>query len=275
MTNQFTATLSYNPQRIADTALKTAARFWFLTAVIGQWIFVYFIVAFYGGAYVQGDFEAVNNKLIHGFIPGDTMGNFAVAMHLLLATIITLGGPIQLIPWVRTQFPFIHYWNGRLYMLTAFMISLDGLYMVLTRGTIGGLVQHFAVSLNAVLIMIFAAVALHFAIARKIDTHRRWALRLFLVVSGVWFFRVGLMLWILLNGGPVGFDPKTFTGPFLTFLAFAQYFLPLAVLELYFHTQDRASASGRFAMALGLFILTALMGVGIFGATMGMWLPKI
>ncbi|MBI2969669.1 MAG: hypothetical protein HYY36_02895, partial [Gammaproteobacteria bacterium] len=42
----------------ADTALKAAARFWFVTAVAGQWIFVYYIVSFYGGAAAQGNLAA-------------------------------------------------------------------------------------------------------------------------------------------------------------------------------------------------------------------------
>jgi hypothetical protein len=31
--------------------------------------------------------------------------------------------------------------------------------------------------------------------------------------------------------------------------------------------------TGKFAMATGLLVLTVAIGVGIFGATMGMWLP--
>ena len=46
------------------------------------------------------------------------------------------------------------------------------------------------VSLNGVLIMIFAEIALRYARARKIAVHRRWALRTFMVVSGVRFLRV-------------------------------------------------------------------------------------
>jgi hypothetical protein len=74
-----------------------------------------------------------------------------------------------------------------------------------------------------------------------------------MVVNGVWFFRVGLMLWLVLNNGPVGFDPKTFRGPFLDFWSFADYLLPLAVLEVYLRTQDRAGTLGKFAVAAGLF----------------------
>ncbi len=271
-----------------DTALKAAARLWFLVAVIGQWVFVYYILAFYGGSAVRGDLAAWNKVLPHGIIAGDTLGNVAIATHLLLAAIITVGGPLQLVlgaiitgggpPQLTPKFragarPF-HHWNGRIYMLTAFAISLVGLYMVLTRGVIGGAAQHVSISLNAVLIMICAAMALRHALAREIGTHRRWALRLFIVVSGVWFFRVGLMLWFFLTGG-IGVDFETFTGPFLTILGFAQYLLPLAILELYLRTRDRAGAPGKLAMAGGLFVVTGLMGLGIFMATMGMWLPRL
>ena len=260
---------------IADSALKNAARFWFLVAVAGQWMFAYYVAALYGGAAVRVDLAAWNKVMPHGFVAGDTIGNVAVAAHLLLAFVILIAGPFQLVPQIRARAPRFHHWNGRIYLLTAFVISIVGLYMVWTRGTVGGAAQHIAISINAILIMLCAAMALRFAIARKIDIHRRWALRLFMVVGGVWFFRVGLMLWLVINKGPVGFDPKTFQGPFLTFLAFAQYLLPLAILEIYLRTRDRGSAQMRVAVAAGLIVLTIAMGAGIFGATMGMWLPNI
>lgn len=261
----------------ANTALKAAAQFWFLLAVSGQWMFIYYIASFYGGAAAQGNFEVWNKILPHGYTAGDTTGNFALATHLLLATVITLGGSLQLIPQIRLHLPAFHRWNGRLYILTAFIMSLSGLYLSLPgRHHVGDNSQLIAISINAILIMIFAVLALRYAIARKIDIHRRWALRLFLVANGVWFFRVGLMFWIVLNQGPVGFDVQTFTGPFLTFLAFAVYgLLPLTVLELYFRAQKSVQASIKFAMAAGLFVLTLAMGVGIFGATVFMWLPRI
>jgi hypothetical protein len=36
--------------------------------------------------------------------------------------------------------------------------------------------------------------------------------------------------WSRTNHGPAGFDPKAFTGPFLTFWSFGNYLLPLAIL---------------------------------------------
>jgi len=51
--------------------------------------------------------------------------------------------------------------------------------------------------------------------------------------------------------------------------------LPLAVLELYLRAKERAGPSGRFAMAGGLVVLTALMGAGIFGVAAFMWRPLL
>ena len=93
-------------------------------------------------------------------------------------------------------------------------------------------------------------------------------------MNGVWFLRVGLFGWIIINQGPVGIG-ENFDGPFVIFLSFASYLLPLGILEIYLRTQDRAGASGQFAMAASLVVLTAAMGVGIFGAFMFLWRPLL
>jgi hypothetical protein len=249
-----------------ETALKAAVRLWFLVAVAGQWLFVVHIVSFYGRAAVQGDLTRWNKVLAVGYVPGDHIGNGVLAMHLLMAAIITFGGPLQLIPQIRSRAPSFHRWSGRAYMVTACVASASALYLMLVRDrVVGAFAQHLGVGLNAILIMFCAAMALRCALARQFAIHRRWAIRLFLLVSGVWFFRVGLFFWMLVNRGPVGFDPDTFQGPFLTFLSFAQYLLPLAVLEIYLYTQRRAGAAGRFAMAAALVVLTVAMGIGIVG----------
>ena len=93
--------------------------------------------------------------------------------------------------------------------------------------------------------------------------------------GGGWFFRVGLMFWIVANHGPVGVDPKTFTGPFITCLSFAQYLVPLGVLQLYFFAQESRNPRGRLAMAGGLLVLTLAMMGGIAAAAAVMWLPHI
>jgi len=263
------------PSAVAATSLKAAVRFWVAMVVTGQLIFAFTVASFYGRAAVRGDLQVWNRFMTHGYIPGDRAGNLAVVIHLVSAVIINLAGAIQLIPQIRNRAPSFHRWNGRLYIVTAFTISIAGLYMMWVRGSSGDLSQHLGTTLMAALIMLCAAMALRYALARDFKTHRRWALRLYLVVSASLFIRAVLFLSLFLNRGPFGFDPNTFTGPFLTLLAFAQYLVPLAVLEIYFRAQDRGGAPGRFAMTAGLLVLTVALGAGIFTVTLGVWLPAI
>ena len=255
--------------------LNLSAQFWFILAVLGQWLFAFYVAAFYGGAAMDGDFMRWNRVLPHGYVEGETMGNLAVAVHLLFAVIVMVGGPIQFIPQLRNYVPKFHRWNGRFYLSAAVLISLSGIYMVMTTGTISGLVGDISVSLNGVLILGFAYLALKNAVKRRFDAHRKWALRLFLVMAGVWFFRIGLMFWLFINKGPVGFDPETFRGPFLVFLGFGQYIIPLVIAELYFMAQRKKQTASRVFTALTLLVFTVITAIGTFAATMGMWLPRL
>src|ERR1700730_3626979 len=242
-------------RKFADRALKAAAGFWFVVAVLGQLVFAFAVASFYGLSAARGNWQQWNKTMTHGYTPGHPMGNLAVAIHLSSAVIILLSGAIQLVPLIRRRAPSFHRWNGRIYFVTAFTISIAGLYMMWFRGTVGDLPQHLGQSLDAVLIMLCAAMALRYALARDFKTHRRWALRLFMVVSASLFIRAGIFLSLFLNHGPFGFDPTTFTGPFLTFISFAQYLLPLAVLEIYLRMEDRGGAPGRVALRAGRVVL--------------------
>ncbi|MEO1243313.1 MAG: DUF2306 domain-containing protein [Pseudomonadota bacterium] len=258
-----------------DRILGSVGVLWFLAAAAGQWMFVYYLVAFYIPLLTTKGLPGLaETSMPEGYIPGDTMGNLSIAFHVLIAIIIIGGGPLQLIPQIRNRFPAFHRYVGRVYVTTAVLTSFAGLYLVWTRGTVGGMAGHIAISLDAVLIMAFAAIAIRFAMLRQIDRHRRWAMRLFMVVSAVWFFRIGLMFWFMTTGG-IGIDPETFEGPFLTFIYFAQMAIPLAVLQLYFWAQDHDRAGPKFAAAIVVLLATGVTATGTFAATMGMWLPRL
>jgi hypothetical protein len=273
LTSEKTTLKTINAKRILDISVT----FWFVVATLGQWIFVSYIFAFYGTATLHGDFEQWNKVLPHGYVAGDWKGNLVVGLHIFFATIMILGGSLQLMPQVRNRFPTFHRWLGRVYVTVAVLISLDGLTMVWTRGSVGDTLQHVSISIQAFYIMAFALLAIYYARARDFVTHRIWALRLYMVVNGVWFFRVGLMFWIFVNQGAVGFDPETFTGPFLTFLSISIYALPISLLllELYLRAKDSPNNVLKYVSASLIFISTLVMAVGIFGATLMMWLPRM
>ena len=268
------STASAQARPAADRALAGVAALWWGVALIGQWLFVAYVAAFYGGAAIGGDFERWNEVLVGGYVRGGALGNVVLAAHLALAVVITLGGPLQLIPQIRARALPVHRWNGRIYMATALIISLAGLYMVWTRGTAGGAAMRVGISLNGVLIIAAGALAWRYVRAGDIAAHRRWALRTFMLVSGVWFFRVGLMAWILANQGPIGIG-EDFDGPFVRLWAFGCYLAPLAMLEIYLRAGSGTARSAKLAAAGLLLVVTAGVGVGIVGAAMGMWLPRV
>jgi uncharacterized membrane protein len=259
----------------ARNALDASARLWFAVTALGQWAFALYIAAFFGPLLAQHGLEGLKQShLFNGFIPGDTTGNAAVAAHVMLAFVIMAGGPLQLIPQIRSRFPAVHRFVGRTYMTAAVTASLAGLYLIWSRPLFGPLSNNIATSLDGALVVAFAVMALRYAIARDIRTHRRWALRLFMVASSVWFLRVGFRVWNFLTGG-IGIDEETFSGPFVVVWHFGQFLLPLAVLELYLRARDAGGAHARLAMAGGLFAISILTGLGVLLVATNSWLARL
>lgn len=257
-----------------DRALTAAATLWFVAAAVGQLLFALYVTLFYGGAAARGEAGAWEDVLPHGLVPGDGAGNFALASHLFLAVLITVAGVMQLTPALRNRFPAAHRWTGRTYIISVLLVSVGGLWLIWTRGP-RPLETSIAISINAALIWAFALNAWRHAAARRIALHRRWALRLFLASSGVWFFRVGLMFWILVNGGrPVGLG-ENLDGWFAVGLSFGQYVFPLIVLELYMRARDGRSQVLKGSVAVLLVALTLAMAAGTGTAFVGMWLPHM
>ena len=267
----------------ADTILQMTARLWFVAAVIGQWMFVAFIVSFYGGAAISGDFErwnkitekaGIGNEIPHGYVTGDLIGNLMVGMHLLMAAIIIFGLPLQLIPQIRNQAPAFHRWNGRAILISGFVILGAGLYLIFARGSVSGAYFMAGNIINAGLIALSGVMALRYALIRDFGAHYRWALRLFVLVNGVWFMRIGFFFWFMINGGSVGHN-KTFTGPFDIFIAFAHTLLPVLILEIYLRIKKRGTVTGKLATAISLFFITLAMGAGTFGISAAIWIPNL
>ena len=91
-------------------------------------------------------------------------------------------------------------------------MAFDGLWLIWVRGTYLTIPGALSSTLLAALILTSAAMTLHHARAGRSERHRRWAVRLFLVVNGVWFQRIGYVAWMILARGPVGIG-KHMDGP--------------------------------------------------------------
>ena len=152
---QFSASKTSPP--FWTTALRRFGVFWFACVAIGQIGFISFIVAFYGPRTASGNYQAWNDKaLIDGHKPGDDVGNFMFATHVLLAAVMTFGGLIQLVPAIRNRYRALHRWNGRLFLALACFLAIGGLWLGWVRGTRLSIESGLAVSLNGLLILAFA-----------------------------------------------------------------------------------------------------------------------
>ena len=261
--------------KIASATLRASGVLWYAIAAIGQLAFIVFIIAYFGMRTATGDFAGWNDKpLIHGHIEGDSLGNAGFAIHVLFAAVITFSGLVQLLPWVRRVAPKAHHISGRVFAVLAYVLAIGGLALIWLRGTRLSVEAALATSLNAVLILVFIPIAVRLAMLRRIEEHRRWALRSFMAVSGVWFFRVGLMAWVIINQGPVGMN-RTLSGPADIAISFGSFLIPLAVLEMYFAAQRSGDDLAKFAMAFVVLVASAVTAIGVFGAITILWFPYV
>ena len=252
--------------------LKASAALWFIVAAAGQWLFACYVVVVFGTRVLaDGPAGLSQFRLLHGYVAGDTLGNIASTAHILLAILIHGGGPLQLIPKIRTVAPAFHRWNGRAFLVAVFVSTLLGLFLEWGRDAYLGLADIGGNAFASLLIFIFAALALRHALARNIDVHRRWALRLFLVASAVWFIRLGSYGSRLLEQA---FDIRFAEAYYESWNA-AKILVPLGALELYFWAQRSAALRGRTVVAAMLVVMTVLTAVGIYGAATIKWLPAM
>ena len=256
----------------AAKALSIAAAAWYTPVLVGQWIFVAFILRAYGWPVITGDIAAWNEHLSQAYVPGRSLGNILVAVHLGLAVIIHFFGPLQLVPAIRARFPAFHRWSGRAFVVSVVIGVAAGAYMLVVR-EIGAWTLRVAFIFQGILVLWFAWQAVGYARQRKFSFHMRWATRLFLVASAVWFLRVMVMIWFVLTGG-IGIDRSDGTGWFIDAMSALQ-FLPLALYEFYWRIKAGKNNRAHFGFAAFLWIAAILTAVGVGLATLGIWFPVL
>lgn len=234
-------------------------------------MFLFYIVGVYAPPVISGHLAAWP-KMIVGYVAGDTVGNMAVGVHMMVAAIVTFGGALQLVPQIRSRAPAVHRGIGRVFLVAAFIAALGGLYMVWVRGATLSTANTYGVSGNAILILAFGALAWRTALRRDFVSHQRWAMRTFIVANGVWFLRVGA---IGIGAASVPLGLKLDQEAFFDVMVFGCYLIPLALLELYFMARSNTGALPRFAMAGGLTLATLMMCVGIVGAWFVLFAPAL
>lgn len=253
-----------------NDALKSAAAIWTCTTILGQWLFVCYILAYHGSLLLQHGLEGLGRThLPVGYVAGDTFGNVTLATHILLAALMIGTGTLQLVPSIRVRHPALHRWSGRIYIPAAAMLAAAGLYVTWTRSASENLVPYIGNSTNGVLIVFFASMTLRYALKRDFVAHRAFALRLFISGSAIWFLQIGFSLWFFISDAlGITFEH------FFDFWLFGQYLIPLAILEFYLRAK-RGGAVQRAVVAVVLLFATAVLGGGLYLTATAYWLPRV
>lgn len=258
--NSITANFSHK-----EKMLNYATRFWFVATAFGLWLFLVYIAfkLLFPGIWVQ---ETNGLKSLW------SQPNLAMTLHLIGAAIILAGGPLQLVPQIRKKYPSFHRWIGRSFMLCVTIAMLSGVYILFTED-IGSLFLKGGFVLQTLLVIWFSIQAIRYAMRKDFVSHRRWALRLFIVALSAFFLRIIILTWALATGG-IGIDFETGRGWFIDFIAIGQY-STLLLLEWYFRVTDNQREPSYYPLASVMSVLgfVILGGTGLL--VMSSWYPEI
>ena len=96
--------------------------------------------------------------------------------HVLPAMLFMLLGPLQFVRSLRSKYPQIHRWSGRIFLTASDAVGVTGLRMAFGK-TIGGIDEKAAITLFGTFFLIALAKALWHALRREFPLHREWMIR--------------------------------------------------------------------------------------------------
>ena len=99
-----------------------------------------------------------------------------VLTHILPAMLFMVLGPLQFVPRLRSRYPQMHRWSGRIFLAASAVVGISGLKLAFGK-TIGGLDEIAAITLFGTFFVISLAKALWHALRREFTQHREWMIR--------------------------------------------------------------------------------------------------
>jgi len=96
--------------------------------------------------------------------------------HILPAVLFMVLGPLQFVRGLRSKYPAVHRWSGRIFLTGSAVVGITGLTMAFGK-TIGGVDEKAAITLFGTFFLIALAKALWHALRREFAQHREWMIR--------------------------------------------------------------------------------------------------
>jgi uncharacterized membrane protein len=99
-----------------------------------------------------------------------------VLTHILPAMLFMVLGPLQFVRGLRSRYPQVHRWSGRIFLAASAVVGISGLRLAFGK-TIGGLDEKAAITLFGTFFLLSLAKALWHALRREFTQHREWMIR--------------------------------------------------------------------------------------------------
>jgi uncharacterized membrane protein len=135
-----------------------------------------------------------------------------VLTHILPAMLFMVLGPLQFVRGLRSRYPQLHRWSGRIFLVASTVVGVSGLKLAFGK-TIGGLDEKAAIALFGTFFLISLGKALWHALRREFAQHREWMIRGYAIGLAVATIRpiMGMFFAAALIRGHAP-DPKEFFG---------------------------------------------------------------
>jgi len=111
--------------------------------------------------------------------------------HILPGMLFMILGPLQFVRGLRSKYPRVHRWCGRIFLTTSAVIGISGLTLAFGK-TIGGVDEKAAIMLFGSFFLIALAKGLWHALRREFAEHREWMIRGYAI--GLAVATVGLIM---------------------------------------------------------------------------------
>ena len=96
--------------------------------------------------------------------------------HILPGMLFMMLGPLQFVQGLRTRYPQVHRWCGRIFLAASAVVGVTGLTLAFGT-TIGGVDEKAAIVLFGSFFLIALAMALRHVLRREFAQHREWMIR--------------------------------------------------------------------------------------------------
>ncbi len=264
------------PPQWTEGALKVASFALVGVVWISSAIFGAYILAYYGGAIPAGTMQQWNATLPALYEAHTPVASFGMGLHFFAGATLLLLGPVQLIGAVRRRAPAVHRWIGRVYAFAAFAAGVGGLIFIALKGTVGGWMMTAAFAAYGALMVLASAQTVRHAMARNIDVHRAWAIRLFALAIGSWLYRIGYGLFFAIMGAEDPGHTATFDGWFDYVMDWAFFVPPLIIAEMFIRARRTGGSTvGRVGATAVLGASAGLIAFATFFFTVIGWGPAI